>query len=167
MAHYFFPKDLAESKIAVQLMMAHYRETLGAKDVVEFPKGQQIYGDFQSRTGVVITGHEVKYDIMAAKTSNLCFEISNAKGELTGVAKTLADLIHYVVPGSEKTSFTVFTFETEKLKSYIFDVANTKKVRQVQGGDGRKYTMLIVPIEHIINDNVAVQVEVLNAKLSL
>jgi hypothetical protein len=163
--HYFFPKDLAESKIAVNLMMARYKE-LGF-EVAELVKSQQIYGDFQSANGLSVVNHEVKYDIMAGKTRNLCFEIANAKGALTGIAKTQADFVHYVVPNSDKTEFTAYTFELAKLKEYLFDTANTKKIRQVQGGDGKKFSMLIVSIDNIVADEVADSVEVLSAKLSL
>ena len=164
MAHYSFLKDLKDSKIAVSLIANRYRsQGLTVEEMIS--KEQQKLGDL-----LIVehgTYHEIKYDIMAASTNNLCFEIANGKGDLTGIARTEAHLVHYVVPGKDKKDFLVFTFDTHRLKQFIFDPLNSSKVRAVQGGDRRKYSMLIVSIETIINDKVASQVEVMNAELQV
>jgi hypothetical protein len=160
MAHYSFLKDLKDSQIAVSLI-ANQLRSKGFTVEEMIGKSKQKLGDLV----VVETGvhHEIKFDIMAATTNNLCFEIANGKGELTGIAKTQAPVVHYVVPGKDRKEFLVFTFDTLKLRSYLYDEANAKKIRQVQGGDRRKYTMLIVAIDTIVNDKVANKVEVLSA----
>lgn len=157
MAHYSFLRDLQDSKVAVSLIAEKYR-SLGF-NVEELGRDKQDFGDLQ----IGPLYHEVKYDIMAGTTNNLCFEIANGKGDLTGIAKTKADLVHYVVPDKERKSFLVFTFDTVKLKGFIFNPENKSKVRQVQGGDRRKYSMIIVSIETIVNEEVASSVEVVNA----
>lgn len=157
MAHYSFLRDLQDSKVAVSLIAEKYR-SLGF-NIEELGRDKQDFGDLQ----IGPLYHEVKYDIMAGTTNNLCFEIANGKGDLTGIAKTKADLVHYVVPDKERKSFLVFTFDTVKLKDFIFNPENKSKVRQVQGGDRRKYSMIIVSIETIVNESVASSVEVVNA----
>lgn len=157
MAHYSFLRDLQDSKVAVSLIADMYR-SLGF-NVEELGRDKQEFGDLQ----IGPLYHEVKYDIMAGTTNNLCFEIANGKGDLTGIAKTKADLVHYVVPDKDRKSFLVFTFDTAKLREYIFNPLNKDKLRHVMGGDRRKYSMIIVPISTIINDEVARSVEVVNA----
>lgn len=148
MAHYSFLKDLEQSKVAV-IAVAKYLKGKGYK-VEETSKEEQINGDLK------VTGKsfdsmnfvEVKYDIMSEKTGNLCFEVYNGAGKPTGILRTFANLIYYVV--KENGSHRLLGFNADKLRTWIFSPENHKKSRLVSGGDGGRYKMLLVKKEDII-----------------
>lgn len=106
---------------------------------------------------------EVKYDIKAKYTNNLCFEVANAKGELCGIASTEADYIIFLTPFENK--LRVFVFETRKLVDYLYDKKNLDKIKTIQGGDRKSYTLLLVSIDNILEDNVASLVEFLDKRV--
>lgn len=145
MAHYEFHKDLEESKKAVALVKDYYKKhKYEVKDMEG--KKEQIKGDFMYYNGKKVSINEcyveVKYDIMSEKTGNLCFEIYNGSGRPTGILRTTADEIVYVV--KRKKKFNLIFFDAEELRSWIFNPENYNKSRLVSGGDGRKYKMLII-----------------------
>lgn len=165
MGNYSFLKDLEESKVAVNIVKV-FLENLhsDAKNaaVTELGKDRQKEGDVEVLSDCGISySVEVKYDMMAKKTGNLCFETHNSKGKLTGISSTEADEIHYVVP--EEDGFSLYMFKTEDLKSYLFDTKNIGKFRSVMGGDRRATSMLIVSRVLIEEDKVPYRVEKIDA----
>ncbi len=165
MAHYSFLRDLEESKVAVNIVKAWLENKHSNADnltVEELERARQHEGDVEvlSDCGIAYS-IEVKYDIMARKTGNLCFETHNKKGDLTGIASTEADEVHYVVP--REGGYVLYMFKTEELRSYLFDTLNTKKFRSTKGGDRRAYSMLLVNRETLIEDDVPYYVEEIDA----
>lgn len=155
MAHYNFLRDFEEGKAAeafVSKWLINYemggnsellsREEQGRGDLLVHPEGKDDYTI------------EVKFDKMAEKTGNLCFEVNNAKGQPTGIAATKADYVIYLVP--KGSSMTIYKFATESLREYIFK--NTK-LRYVNGGDRNSYGLILVPIELVLKDSLACFIE--------
>lgn len=165
MAHYFFVKDFKDGKIAESVVAEHFRSK--AYNVEELPKARQIEGDLEvfGRPDEQFTV-EVKFDRMAKETGNLCFEITNKKGDLTGIASTLADKVVYIVPKSD-ISVVLFCFDTKALKEYLYDEANISKIKSVKGGDRKAYSLLLVPITTIIEDGLAYEMETISAELPI
>lgn len=168
MGHYNFRRDLAESKIAVEISKQFLLsgDAFGG-DVEELPLDRQNEGDLEviparSRKEDSYTV-EVKYDILARKTKNLCFEISNKKGEPSGIAKTKAEVVHYIVP--RDGGFTLYEFSKDDLLTYMYKPINHSKdkIRIVSGGDRKSYHMMLVKIDTILEDNLPLNVEEIDA----
>jgi len=164
MAYYFFVKDLKDGNLAEEVVAEFYREM--EYDVETLERARQIEGDLEvSGKGKKPFTVEVKFDRMAKDTGNLCFEVTNKKGDLTGIAKTQADVVVYIVSKDEQ-SVNLFTFDTEKLRAYLYDTANVEKIRQVKGGDKKAFTLMLVSIDNILADGIA-HVEEINAELPI
>jgi hypothetical protein len=164
MAHYSFRRDLKDSEIGVKAASDYFAKKYNAT-IRELPKAEQGRGDFEV-TPTKYTGMgnveeqpsifvEVKFDLMAAKTSNLCFEVSNGK-KATGIMSTEADKVVYVVPQGE--GFKLFIFGRADLLNYLANPVNVGKFRLVRGGDGHRFSMVIIPIETVEKDKVAEEV---------
>lgn len=155
-----FLKDLDSSKKGVQVAANIARKLIGGEPE-ELDKPNQIYGDFK------ISGRhiEVKYDMYAKRSGNLCFEISNGKGP-TGIFKTLSDHVYFVVP--QENGFRVFDFNRERLVKWLQDDNNSTHWVEKSGGDKKKFKMRLVKISAVVAlglcDN---NIEVLDAELSL
>lgn len=166
MGHYSFLRDLEESKVAVNVVKVYIEELYNKKGqtvtITELERERQGEGDIEIKPskGRKYTV-EVKYDMMAKKTGNLCFETHNIKGKLTGISSTKAKEVHYVVP--DETGYMLYMFKAKKLKAYLFDTANTSKFRSVKGGDRWSTFMLLVKREVIDKDKVAYKVEHIDA----
>lgn len=165
MGSYSFLKDLEESKVAVNIVKTYLgtlHEDAENVTISELERARQKEGDVEvlSDCGIAYSV-EIKYDMMAKKTGNICFETHNKKGTLTGISSTEADEVHYVIPDEE--GFTLYMFKTEDLKAYLFDEKNISKFRSVKGGDRRATFMLLVKRELIDEDKVAYKVEKINA----
>lgn len=139
-----FLSDLAKSKEATDLLIQRYRGR--GYTVRELPKAEQKNGDLEVSCGQgkFITNVEVKFDMMAQRTGNLCFEMSNGSRP-TGIMETEADQICYVVPG--KMNYSVYVFNPEKLRAFIQDPLN---VTIKSGGDKRKFVLALATIQDII-----------------
>lgn len=150
MAHYSFHKDLEHSQEAVRAVKYDY-ESCGCivRDITT--KEEQLRGDLAWRYPDDKEDDEefveVKYDIMSGKTGNLCFEIFNGAGRPTGILRTTADQIIYVLDSDN--GYTLFSFNANELRSWIFNPENHTKVRLVSGGDGGRYKMLLIKKENI------------------
>lgn len=118
-------------------------------DPQELDKPNQIYGDF-SISGVNI---EVKYDMYAKRSGNLCFEISNGKGP-TGIFKTLSDFVYFVVPCEEPCKFLVYDFDREKLVTWLTNEANSSNWVEKRGGDKKKFKMRLVKMKDVVALNL-------------
>jgi len=160
-----FLKDLEESKVAVSIVKTFLDSLHEAADnvvIADLEKARQIEGDVEITSDCGISySVEVKYDMMAKRTGNLCFETHNKKGKLTGISSTEAHEVHYVVPDDK--GFTLYMFKTEDLRNYLFNVANASRFRSVKGGDRWATFMLLVKREMIEEDNVAYRVEHIDA----
>jgi hypothetical protein len=138
-----FVKDMAASKEAVGLLMDFFADQ--GEVVVECDKATQQLGDIKLERPDGDVYVEVKYDIMAKRTGNLCFELANNKGA-TGITTTGATWVYYVVP-CEGTQRLIFAFETAALRSFL-DTSKCVKIKN--GGDGKRFTLAIVSIKDII-----------------
>jgi hypothetical protein len=168
MAFYSFRKDFEDSKKGVQVAANYFSRKYKAS-VRELPKIEQGHGDFEVEAGKDICEHffvEVKFDLMAAKTGNLCFEVDNGK-KLTGIFSTHADKVVYVVP-SDKT-FKLYVFGTTSLVSYLKDPANSSKIKFRRGGDRGRFGMLLIAINEIeqlgLCEEIVEYKELIDAKL--
>lgn len=153
-----FLKDLDSSHEAVQLVMAHLIDN----DFICYElttREEQKLGDIRvladDNMGVEIN-IEVKFDMMAEKTGNLCFELSNGK-KLTGMLETSADEVFYVVPCGK--SRRIFKFEIEKLRKYILDPLNAVIKK---GGDGKRFDLALVKMHKIVEDGIPFEVVVID-----
>lgn len=160
-----FLKDLEESKVAVSIVKAYLNKLhKGVKNlkIGELERARQKEGDVEviSSCGISYCV-EVKYDIMAKKTGNMCFETHNKKGDLTGVSATEADEIHYVVPRDD--GFFLHIFNTKSLRKYLYNEKNISKFRVVKGGDRKATSMILVKIDVLIEDEVADKIEEIDA----
>lgn len=171
MAHYFFVKDFEEGRAAENFIMEMLRDEYVSKNVkatiAELPKDRQHEGDFEVFVEKPIDDHftvEVKFDKMAGSTDNLCFEVANRKGDLTGIAATEASSVVYIVPDGDD-AVTLYWFNSDELRDYLYDEKNLSKIRCVKGGDRKAYTLLLVSIKDIVKDRVAFSVERVNAEL--
>lgn len=148
MGHYNFRKDLEESKVA-EVVIKKFLEGKHEKPVLPLPRERQGDGDLDLGDFTV----EVKFDKMAASTGNLCFEMANGSGKLTGIAATKAKYVYYVVPQS--SGYTIYEFEVDGLRAFLFDKSNAGKLRVVNGGDRRAYSLMLLSIENVRNTGIA------------
>lgn len=135
-----FLSDLDRSQEAVDLVKEYYVQN--GFSVRELERDEQHLGDLEIIDNSLglnehVCNVEVKYDIMAARTGNLCFEMSNGKRP-TGIMETKADKVFYVVPN--KKSKMVFVFNVDKLREFI---QNPENVTIKNGGDRRRFTLAL------------------------
>lgn len=142
-----FRRDLAASHEAVEAIMEHLEEQ-GHK-TEELPRERQGEGDIEVDGSDTI---EVKYDLYAKRSGNLCFEMSNGK-KPTGIMTTQANSVYYVVPNG--TGKNVYAFETAALRKYIQQPEN---VTIKKGGDKKKFDLALVPITKILEDELPFEV---------
>ena len=154
-----FLRDLDRSQEAVQLAMSRLIDSDFICHELE-GKEEQKFGDIRVITEDVDINIEVKFDAMAEKTGNLCFEMSNGK-RLTGILETKADEVWYVVPNGGQR--TIYKFDINTLKTYIL---NPENITVKNGGDKWKFSLALVSIDKIINDKIAYEV-IENAELSV
>lgn len=114
--------------------------TILGNDFVKSPPKTAGY-DFKSlTTGKTV---EVKFDKMSEDSGNLAFETSNGV-KTTGVFASTADEIWYIAP--TKKTFKIFKFNRTSLISWL---KSTPLVRAVNGGDKKKFAILLVKISDI------------------
>lgn len=173
MSHYFFVKDFEEGRVAekfvMDLLSEQYSDRGFAAHISELPRERQSEGDFEVVIDKPVDDTftvEVKFDKMAAKTGNLCFEFANGKGKPTGIAATQADTVVYIVPQSD-SSVNLYWFNSDELRDYLRDSDNSSKIRVVQGGDRRAYTLLLLSTDSVESDKLAFRIETVDAKLCI
>lgn len=159
MAHYSFRKDLAASKKGVDVAIVYFAQKYNA-GIRELPKDEQTNGDFEVEADKDICGNffvEVKFDMMAARTGNLCFEVDNGK-KATGILATNANKIVYVVPNNER--FKLYVFDKTTLLSYLCGTGPgpSSKFRLVRGGDNKRFGMVLVPLTTIEADKICEEI---------
>jgi hypothetical protein len=143
--HYKFLRDLKDGQkgeaVAYQTLLSCGKY----KKSKEKPPSQK-HGDFQlidKKNGNLPVNIEVKYDILAETTGNMCFEFANGKGEYTGIMSTQADVLTYVL--NNKGDFSLYLFVPTIIKQYLFE-SNSPYIRIVNGGDKKKYSMALAPV---------------------
>lgn len=146
-----FLSDLERSKRAVNALLEHYR-TIGHAIRELEGKEEQKFGDLRLTIEEDHVNIEVKFDEMAAKTGNLCFEMSNGT-KITGIMATKADRVYYVVPNDEAA--IVYVFDTEKLREFISNPAN---VTIKNGGDRRKFVLALAKIHAVVDSGLPEEV---------
>jgi len=137
MAHYNFRKDLEQSQIGVGVVKEHIVRSVAYDTIENLERDRQHEGDLEIMLDDTPCTIEVKYDMMAENTGNLCFEASNGK-KATGQA----DEVWYVVPDGD--SFDIYKFETTKLVSFLNNPVNSDKIKVVNGGDRRKFILMLM-----------------------
>jgi len=138
-----FLEDLADGKKAEEYIAKLYKEkyfTTG-EYMSNATKAYDICFLFPRKKRVRL---EIKYDKMAKKTGNLCFELFDDKSRPSGILATEADLTVYMLDKN-----TIFEFQTNELKKFIEYAIKEKQFKVVKGGDNRAFTMIIVPIDTI------------------
>lgn len=142
-----FVRDLRRSKDAVNALMEHFRTEGHTVDEL-VGKEDQKRGDF-TYDGLDV---EVKFDMYAQRSGNLCFEKSNGT-KATGIMATPADKVMYVVPQNDM--LTVFVFDPEKLRDYI---TNSPNITIKNGGDKRKFVLALAKMTDIMADSLPEEV---------
>ncbi len=165
MSHYFFVKDLKDGQAAEKVIEDYLLDLHPGCRVEKLPRDRQIEGDLEC----IVNDNdrftvEVKFDKMAQKTGNLCFEMANGKGKPTGIATTKADTVVYMVPKTD-SSVELYWFNTISLRYYLADSANISKIRCVNGGDKKAFALLLVSTENVVLDGISKEPEIINAEL--
>lgn len=142
-----FVRDLRRSKEAVQALMDHYREDDIVVGELEGKENQK-KGDFFFEAFGKKTNVEVKFDMYAKRSGNLCFEKSNGT-KATGIMTTAADCIMYVVPSDD--AYMVFVFDPKKLRDYI---QNSPNITIKNGGDKKKFVLALAKMTDIMADKL-------------
>lgn len=97
---------------------------------------------------------EVKFDIKAAQTGNLCFEFTNGK-KPTGVCVSKAKEIWYVLKTRKKNHYIIIKFNRAKLLQNLLYYAVTKPtkgIRLVYGGDRGAFGLILIPLKTIVEE---------------
>lgn len=163
MAHYKFLKDLKDGRRGEVIALSALLKTGKYKKSDEKPPSQK-HGDFQikgAKCGSLLNV-EVKYDIMAEDTGNMCFELANGKGDYTGIMATEADILAYVL--NNKGSYVVYLFLLPNIKDFLFN--GNKSVRVVNGGDKKRYSMALAPV-NLVSSIAFLTIEISNAELQI
>lgn len=138
-----FIRDLEKSNVAVDIVIEYLTTLNYISNIKKLSKNMQHKGDieyYDKRSGLIRC--EIKFDIMAQKTGNLCFEASNGK-KATGILTTQADEVFYVVP--KETGFVVYKFITKDLVDFLN--TDTQHIVVKNGGDKKKFVLMLVKRE--------------------
>ena len=149
-----FLRDRAESQVAVDLILNYLIDKKGWTAHELEGRKEQEYGDIRCYPEGNMDkplNIEVKFDKASERYGNICFEVANNKG-MTGISKTKADWVVYVCPTGKE--YTVFVFQTHRLKEFLFDPLNSPKITFKNGGDGKRFTLALVKKDTIVNSDV-------------
>ena len=93
---------------------------------------------------------EVKFDMKAKQTGNLCFEFTNST-KPTGVCVSKADEIWYVLETKRSDVYKIYRFNRASLLSYLLynTLLNPSKQRVLFGGDRKSFGLIIIPVATI------------------
>lgn len=142
-----FLRDLNDGKKAEEYIAELYHDNFfpSAEYMFNATKAYDICFLFPRKKRVRI---EVKYDKMANKTGNLCFELTDYKGRPSGVMATEADLMVFML-----TDKIIYEFNVKKLRSFVEEHMSTDRFKIVKGGDGNAFEMMLVPIDEILDED--------------
>jgi hypothetical protein len=147
-----FLKDKSSGDIAEKFALKLLEEEFpGSK--FELSTGRNVGWDIaqvDKVTGSPIHTYEIKFDIKAKSTGNLCFEIGNTTKKTgkqkTGILVSEADEIWYITDG------IIFKFNTIKLLQhllYLVVEGGSDSHRLVKGGDDKRFSLILLPIKNI------------------
>lgn len=125
-----------------------YFKFLGFK-IRNVSKKQRKYYDFSIRREKLFYKIEVKFDEMAEKTGNMCFEMFDGNDNASGVLGTDSDYVVYIIPDNsveDEVYHKILIIEASKLKSLLLNTSLGDLMRLTCGGDNRKFSMVLVPI---------------------
>jgi len=140
--------DLAE-QIVLDVLAAEYPNKK-FKRVKGKNSDYDIVEDTRSKNKMTI---EVKFDIKAQDTGNLCFEFTNGL-KPTGVCVSKAEEIWYVLQTKEKQTYKIFRFKRAELLQYLLfnSILNPNKLRITYGGDRKSFGLIIIPLRTVIDE---------------
>lgn len=150
-----FLRDLKDGKEMEEYVASIYRENFFTTcDYTSYNIGKDydISFSFPRKASIHM---EVKYDKMANKTGNLCFELFDHNHEPSGILATKASLIVFVLNRD-----IMFEFLVPELKKFIQSNMKTKKFRILYGGDGKAFEMMLVPITEIIKQDFCTRIDI-------
>ena len=142
--------DMAES-IVLQVLSEEYPKKKFNK-IVGKNSDYDIVEETKSKNGLTI---EVKFDIKAKDTGNLCFEFTNGK-KPTGVCVSKAKEIWYVLESKTPDTYIIFKFDRAKLLQHLLYhaiVQESKDIRVVYGGDDKRFGLIIIPIKRVVEES--------------
>ncbi|MCI0559300.1 MAG: hypothetical protein MN733_12460 [Nitrososphaera sp.] len=98
---------------------------------------------------------EVKYDKYANKSGNLCFELYDRKGNLSGIMVTKANIMLFVL-----TKNLMYSFSVPELYQFVHNHLIDGKYRVVKGGDHSAFEMMLVPIDEMTKQTFCKRIDV-------
>ena len=150
-----FLSDLKDGKKMEEYVASIYKDNFFTTcDYISYHIGKDydISFSFPRKESVHV---EVKYDKMANKTGNLCFEMFDHKGEASGIFATKAHLMVFVL-----NKDIMFEFDVPSLKNFVKEHVRSKRYRILKGGDGNAFEMMLVPITEITKQNFCTRIDV-------
>lgn len=118
----------------------HLLKELVEHDLCSMSKGNFKEWDVKmTKDGFDLT-FEVKADRLATKTGNMAIEIA-CSGKPSGLTASKADYWAYFIHGTRDW----YMMDTEELR----DMLKAKKYREVNGGDGWRSRMVLVPLKDL------------------
>lgn len=134
MGQYNFKEDLKNSEASVLEVVEYLKSTgVGDKDI-HLHHGKEY--DIMYNVHELVATIEVKEDLMHTKTGNVAVEFwCNLKP--SGITSTLADVWVY------RLADGLYWSNVDELKRNL----KSRPFRRVQGGDGRRSSMLLVPVD--------------------
>jgi hypothetical protein len=135
--------------VALDILASEYPKKK-FKRVIGKNSDYDIIQDTRSKNKMTI---EVKFDIKASQTGNLCFEFTNGK-KATGICISKAEEIWYVLKTKKVNEFQVFRFRRAALVQYLLfnTLSNPKKQKILFGGDNRRFGLIIIPLKTILEE---------------
>ena len=148
-----FLNDLSDGKKAEKFIANLYKKNFyPTSDYTSFHIGKEydISFSFPRKASIHI---EVKFDMYAVKSGNLCFETQDHRGRPSGIMATKAHLMVFIVAKSIQSKKEIFEFDVPALREFVEEHMDTAKYKIVKGGDGNAFEMMLVPITEIIKES--------------
>lgn len=146
-------EEIALSTLKKELPLKNFKRVIGKNsdyDIVE---------DTKKKDRLTI---EVKFDIKAIETGNLCFEFTNGN-KPTGVCVSKAKEIWYVLKTKSKNEYLIIKFDRATLLQkllYYSIVKPTKGIRLVYGGDNKSFGLILIPVKTVLEENFGTLIKV-------
>ncbi len=150
-----FLSDLRDGKKMEEYVASIYKENFFPTcDYISYNIGKEydISFSFPRKESIHV---EVKYDKMANKTGNLCFEMFDHNHEPSGIFATEAHLMVFVL-----NKELMFEFKVEELRRFVQHHVTTGRYRVLKGGDGNAFEMMLVPITEIMKEDFCTRIDI-------
>ena len=148
-----FLSDLSDGKKAEQYIAKLYAESFYPTcDYISFHIGKEydISFSFPRKESIHV---EVKFDMYAVRSGNLCFELQDHKGRPSGIMGTEAHLMVFIVAKNLQSKKQIFEFDVPALRDFIEEHIDSTTYKIVKGGDGNAFEMMLIPITEIIKES--------------